>query len=151
MQRVLRLLFGSIAVVGSVLGIVMLIPFLAVGSRFGFPGEYMLFLVFALYVYGIWGGIGAVRNHTGWQRHTKYFWLAQVPAFYAPAFAYVVSSCAGVWVYARVSPLGAGAHAYLGSAVQFALGKGLPGLAVGVNLLALGIVVVLQRITPADA
>jgi hypothetical protein len=151
MRGRIRLLLGTVAVIGGVLGIVVLVPLLAVGSRLGFPGEYLLFLAFALYVYGIWGGVGALRDRNGWQTHAKYFWLFQVPAFSSPAFAYFVASGAGVWVYARVSPLGAGAHAYLGSAVQFAVGKGHPGFALGVNLLALGVAFAIHRTTPNDA
>jgi hypothetical protein len=150
MRGGIRLVLGTAAVIGGGLGIVILIPLLGVGSRLGFPGESLLFLVFALYVYGIWGGVGALSDRKSWRTHAKYFWLCQVPAFSSPALAYFVSSGAGFWVYARVSPLGAGAHAYLGSTVQFAIGKGDPGFAIGVNLLALGVAFLIHQTTPND-
>ncbi len=140
MHRYLRLGLGTLAIVGSILGLVVMVPVLAVGGRLGFPLEYLLFCVFALYVYGIWAGARALTNDPNWQRYNSYFWIAQVPGVVTPSFAFLVSAAAGTWVYVRITPtLGAGLTFYLGSGMQISYAKATGVTLLGANLVALGI------------
>lgn len=145
MHRNLRLAFGVAALGGSALGLVVMIPVLAVGGRLGFPLEYLLFCVSALYAYGIWAGIQALKGADNWRKHNTYFWLAQVPGLVTPSFAFLVSAAAGTWLYLRLAPsLGAGLSFYLGSGMQIAYAKGTGVTLIGVNVVALTLALFLR-------
>jgi len=140
MHRHLRTAFGALAICGSFLGLVVMIPVLAIGGRLGFPLEYLLFCAFALYIYGVWAGIKALKNDPNWRKYNAYFWAAQVPGLVTPTFAFLVSAAAGAWLYLRLSPtLGAGVGFYLGSGMQIAYAKGAGVTLLGVNVVALGL------------
>lgn len=138
MSRVSSLTFGLLAVVGSILGLASMLPLLVQGSLFGFPGELFLFLTTALYGFGLWSGVQAIRQRAGWPSHARWFWLAQVPAVASPVLSFFISCAAGAWIYVRFGPngLGAGVSAYLGSGLRWSYGQGTPELAIGVNVLA---------------
>lgn len=139
MPRWLSLLYGLAAVLGSALGLAFMVPLLAQGSRFGFPGEFFLPIAFVLYSIGIWVGIQAIRQRDGWTRRARWFWLAQVPMLSSFTISFSVSCAAGVWFYVRHGSyqLGAGASAYLGSGVRWSYGQTQAELLIGVNVFAL--------------
>lgn len=144
-HKVFRNVLGVLAIGGSVLGLVMLLPVLAIAGRLGFPLEYLVFCAFAVYVFGIWAGYTALSNHQGWQRTNSVFWLAQVPGVVTPKFSFLVSAAAGSWIYIRIEPtLGAGIIMYAGSGVQIAYKTSADVILVGANFLALALVFVLR-------
>lgn len=104
MPRSLSFLSGLAALLGSLLGLVFMVPLLLQGGMFGFPGEFLLFATFALYSYGVWSGLQALRQRAGWVKGARWFWLAQVPAYSSPAFSLFISCAAGVWPYVRFGP-----------------------------------------------
>jgi hypothetical protein len=139
MPRSTSILFGLASLIGSVIGLIFMAPLLLQGGMFGFPGELLLFVTFALYSYGVWSGLQALRQRAGWPKGAKWFWLAQVPAYSSPVFSLFISCAAGVWPYIRFGPtgLGGGVSAYLGSGFRWSYGQGAPFVLVGVNVLAL--------------
>lgn len=149
MPRSLSIAFGLAALLGSLLGLVFMVPLLLQGGMFGFPGELLLFATFALYAYGVWSGLQALRQRARWARGARWFWLAQVPAYSSPVFSLFISCAAGVWPYVRFGPtgLGAGVSAYLGSGFRWSYGQGSPALVVGINALALAAAVYLFHVS----
>ena len=147
MSRIASLGLGWLAIIGSVIGLWSMVPLLLQGGRMRFPGELVLFLSTALYGYGIWTGVQAVRLRPNWPRHARWFWLAQVPTFASPAFSFFISCAAGVWLYLRwgASGIGAGGSALVGSGLHWSYERGGPDFIVGVNVLAASFAVLLFR------
>jgi hypothetical protein len=134
-------LLGVVAVVGSALGLAMMLPLLMQGAIFRAIDQLALLSVVALYGYGIWSGVDALKARPGWRVHARYFWLAQVP-YVSSSFVTLAVSCgAGAWLYVRAggAGLGAGAAAYVGSAYQWSYMQHKPEVLLGVNALALAI------------
>ena len=134
---------GVVAIAGSALGLAMMVPILMQGSIFRAIDQLALLSVVLLYGYGIWSGIGAVKGRSGWRTHARYFWVAQVPSISSSLVTFAVSCGAGAWLYLRLGSagVGAGAAAYMGSGSQWSYMQHKPELLLGVNVLALAIVV----------
>lgn len=134
---------GVVAIAGSVLGLAMLVPILLQGSIFRAIDQLALASVVFLYGYGIWSGVAALKARSGWRTHARYFWVAQVPSVSSSLVTFAVSCGAGAWLYLRFGSagVGAGGAAYVGSGYQWSYMQQKPELLVGVNVLALAIVV----------
>jgi hypothetical protein len=134
---------GVVAIAGSALGLAMMVPILMQGSIFRAIDQLALLSVVLLYGYGIWSGIGAVKGRSGWRAHARYFWVAQVPSISSSLVTFAVSCGAGAWLYLRLGSagVGAGAAAYVGSGYQWSYMQHKPEVLLGVNVLALAIVV----------
>jgi len=147
--RIAQLLVGLLAGIGSVIGLVALVPYLLQGRLYGPLGEGFLMLSTALYCFGIWTAVSAFRGRSGWVRAARWFWLAQVPMLQSPLASWAMFSGLGVWLYVRSSAgqVGAGASWYIGGGHFWSVSSGTGLLVLGVNVVALGIALALFRLS----
>jgi hypothetical protein len=106
----------------------------------------MLLLVAAalLYLFGGYCGVLAIQRRYGWHRKNLIFWGLQVPTITTPVLSFFFATGGFVSIWVRPSPWAVGVNAAMGS--TFSLHIFAPGpVTVGVNIVALGIVVFLSR------
>ena len=132
---------GLLAVAGSALGVVMMLPILLQASLFRGLDQFALFATLCLYGYGIWSGVQAFNSREGWKFHARNFWLAQVPALSTSAVTFILSCGAGAWLFLRLGEhsVGVTGSAYLGSAYQWSYMQHKSESLLGLNLFAAAI------------
>ena len=127
---------GAVGLVVAAMQIVRAPPSLAIG---------LVVILFAIaYMFGIWCGVAILQRRPGWLRMNRIFWGMQVVSIASPLVSYSFSSGALFVVWGRLSPWGAGFHAWLGSNFDIAVGRDSHVL-FGLNLFALAITVYLAR------
>lgn len=138
MGRSASITLGLLMLIGSLLALFTLFPFLAHTGKLTPLLEIALFLLAVLYGVGAWCGLQALRQAPSWQVWGRWFWLLQVPMFSTPSMSFLTSCGAGAWVYMRFGNHGLqpGGSMLLGSAVSVTSGQISPDLMVGINLFA---------------
>jgi hypothetical protein len=114
----------------------------------GWPGTLHALLaaaVVAVFVFGAYAGVLAVRRTPGWLRMNTVFWALQVPVVSSPLVSYALASGGFVSVWLQLYPsFRLGTNFFLGSTSTVSLFAKAP-VVVGANLLALAVVVYLTR------
>ena len=90
----------------------------------------------ALFCFGAWSGVWALQKRHGWLRLSKLFWATQIVAFSSPIISYQFFSGAVILFTLKLTSIGFGTHAYLGSQFSYSLFRP-EDTQVGLNVLAL--------------
>jgi len=136
---------GVISSAGGVWGVILMFSLFFNPTISGLAGMVLVPLALVFFIFGIWSGIQTLRQKGNWFWLTLWFWVAQIPMFVSPVISYVLSCGAAVWLYLGKSGPGfdAGTTAFIGSGFNWTYGMGKPLMHIGVNLLAIAVVVVL--------
>ena len=120
----------------------------------GWPSVLSIILigvVAAVYVFGAYAGVLALRRTPGWLRKNIVFWVFQVPLLSSPIISYSLASGGLFTVWLQFLPyFRVGANFFLGSTFTVNLFSKGP-VVLGANLLALGVVLYLLRVQAKSA
>lgn len=83
-----RRTFGTLALGGGFLGIVMILVQLISGTV-PVVGVFISLPFLALYSWGVWAGIAILESHPDALQLNKWFWAIQIPVFTTRAVTYV--------------------------------------------------------------
>ncbi|MDM4768545.1 hypothetical protein [Pelomonas sp. SE-A7] len=141
---------GLLSIGGAAWGLIA-IAMLLLQSWPGLLSALLVGAVAAVFAFGAYVGVLALRRTPGWLRKSTVFWALQIPLVLSPAVSYALASGGyfAVWLQLH-PPVKVGANFLLGSTFTLKLLSGGP-VVVGVNLFALGIFLFLLRVQAKSA
>lgn len=136
---------GLLGIGGSAWGLLAIASLLSAG----WPGLLSVILVgavAAVFIFGAYAGVLALRGAPGWLRKNIVFWALQIPLISSPVISYSLASGGFLTVWLQVLPsFRVGTNVFFGSAFTVNLFSKGP-IVLGANVLALGVVLYLLRV-----
>lgn len=144
MSRWIRRILGTLALGGGAVGLSTMA--LAVPHATGVIAGTALLTFAAIYVFGIWCGIGMLEQRPGAEGLNSVYWLLQVPTLNTYGLSYLLVSGLGVTLGLGWNPIHFKFAYAIGSAWYLYLFTTPDETWVGINIVALGIACFLRAL-----